>query len=277
MSRFGQYHVAEPWHHLSLLHRHDGTALREVAHEIPLGVLEQETFAAQGIDTAALVPGAPDVDALGNCVYNAGTAAVSCLGAAKYGAYLSALGIRAPETTDPELFADTKVGEEAAIVAYHRGTDLTGSTSTEWPPNDCGSSGVYLVQFLQSIGIVSSQRIAHGAQNIVSLLQSGPVLEGTPFFNAWMTPNSAGFVDGTGTATDLEAAIRSGVAGGHETLICAIERLSLSATGQVEPEGTVLRVRNSWSRSWGLTGDFLIHLSTLVALGNYADWRQLVA
>ena len=270
--RYGQFPVAEPLHHLTLIHRHRGETLKEVDHEPPLAVLEQENFSAQGIDTSSLGCGAPRVDALGNCVYNAGTAAVSCLGATRYTHYLHALTVPIPA----DLFADGKAGEEAAIVAYHLGTDLTGSTSTEWPPTDCGSSGVYLVNFLQRLGIVASQKIAHGAQDLVSLLQHGGVLQGGPFLNAWEEPGPGAMVDGDGSMATLEDQIRSGVAGGHETYISAIEKLSLSATGVVEPQGTVLRVRNSWGRGWGDHGSFRIHLSTLVALGSYFDWRQLV-
>ena len=273
----GRFHVAEPPHHLAFLHRHQGEPLREVMHDVPLAVLEQENFAAQGIDTSALVPGAPKVDALGNCVYNTGTAAVSTLGLPAYEKYLNVLGLWNMDGTQGEAFADAKLGEEAAIVAYHKGTDLTGDTSTEWPPTDCGSSGVYLAQFLQSLGVISGQKIAHGAQDLVSLLQTGVVAQGSPWFNSWFEPDANGFVDGNGTSSDLEAAIRSGVAGGHETLQRGIEKLTLTATDQVDPSGTIIRVRNSWGESFGDHGDYLIHLSTLVALGQYCDFRQFVA
>jgi hypothetical protein len=277
MPQYGQFPVPEPLHNLTLVHRHAGYQLHAVEHHIPLGVLEQENFAAQGIDTAALVPGAPRVDALGNCVFNAGTAAVSFLGLAIYEKYLDALGLWNMDGTQGEVFADTRLGEEAAIVAYHRATDLTGTTSTEWPPTDCGSSGVYLVQFLQSIGVITSQRTAHGAEDLVSLLQSTPVCVGGPFFNSWEEPGPLGMIDGNGTLSDLDAAIRSGVAGGHERLTFQVESIAFTASGQVDPEKTILVDRNSWGASWGDAGCYRVHLSTYVYLAQYMDFRALVA
>lgn len=272
---YGRYHVPEPLHHLSMMtHRWTGARLKPVMHDIPLAVLEQENFAAQGIDTSRLVHGAPKVDALGNCVLNAATEAVSCLGVTTYRRYLDKLGL---STISVDLMADSKLGEMAAILAYHGCTDQTADPAQEWPPTDCGSSGVFMVQYLKKLGIISDQRVAQGAQNLVSLLQSGVVAEGTPFFNMWEEPNRLGFVDGDGSQSALEDAISSGVAGGHETLIRGIDKLSLTETDAVEPQKTVLRVRNSWGKSWNDGGEFYIHLSTLEMLSNYCDFRALIA
>jgi hypothetical protein len=249
------------------LHIHKGAQLKEVDHEPPMGVLEQENFGAQGIDTSAVVPGAPKVDALGNCVLNAGAVALSAVMTAPN--YFQATGITS--------YADTVGGEKFAIRSYQGCTDQTGSPASEWPPTDCGSSGPYLVQYMKSLKLISGQQIAHGSQNLVSLLQSGCVLEGGPFLNAWEQPPASSIVDGNGSASQLEDQIKLGVAGGHETLITAIVRLRLTTTGVVIPEQTIVRVRNSWGATFGDKGSFYIHLSTLVALGSYYDFRQLVA
>lgn len=274
---FGQYNSPEPFENLALIHQHTGEELKVVDHEPPLAVLDQEDLFAQGIDTSALVPGAQKVDALGSCTANATTVAVSNLGFGLYQEYLRALGQDSYEN-EADLFANTLWGEQAAIVFYHRCTDQTGTPDQEWPPTDCGSSGPYIVEELKTLKVISGQQIASGAQNLVSLLQTSGVCEGGPFLNAWEeVTGSEAVVDGNGSAATLEDQIRQGVAGGHETYISAIEKLTLSATGQVEPEKTILRVRNSWSPSWGDHGSFRIHLSTLVALGSYFDFRALVA
>lgn len=266
---YGRYQVAEaPSALLSLHLHHEGIVLREVDHEPKNAVLDQGDLTAQGILCSQFIPGAGDPDALGSCTFNANTSALSnVLPKAEY-----------LKVTGAKSYEDTVGLEKFAIRSYHAGTDQTGQPAQEWPPTDCGSSGPFIVEYDQRNGWVSGQQIAHGAQNIVSLMQSGGLLMGSPFFNSWEEPDSGGFVDGNGTASDLQAAIRSGVAGGHETFPCAIEKLAVyTLTGLVIPQKTVLRVRNSWTAGWGDHGDYRIHLSTVVALGQYIDLRQLVA
>jgi hypothetical protein len=276
MSRYGRYQAPEPPSNLASLHIHDGTTpLREVDHEPKMAVLDQEDLLAQGIYVDTFIPGAQRVDALGSCTANATTVALSnVLTSAEFAVYVAQLG---RVLTDGDVYADTVGAERAAIGFYHATTDLTGDPGQEWPPTDCGSSGPYIVNELQRLKLIGGQRIAHGAQNIISLLQTGCVLLGSPFFFLWEEPDAAGFVDGKGTAADLQAAIQSGVAGGHETTIAAVEKLALTAAGQVIPQSTVLRVRNSWGPSFGDAGSFRIHLSTLVSLGGQCDFRAIFA
>jgi hypothetical protein len=171
---------------------------------------------------------------------------------------------------------DAVADEKFAIVEYHKVTTQTGDPATEWPPTDCGSTGLYVChQFMQQ-GFIHDFVTAQGATNLVSLLQRGTVIQGTPWFNAWMEPNSLGFVDGDGGIDDLMTAVKSGVAGGHETCITAVESLHLNVLGDVDADKTVVRVRNSWSPAWGDHGSFRLHLSTLDYLAAYVDFKQFV-
>lgn len=262
---YGRYQVAEPLSALASLHLHKGQPLKEVDHEPKNAVLDQSDLHAQGILCSTFIPGAGNPDALGSCTRNADTSALSNeLPEAEY-----------LKVTGASSYDDTVGLEKFAITTYHGTTDQTGDPSQEWPPTDCGSTGAYVFQYDHAKGWVRSQAIAHGPQNIVSLLQRNGILQGTPFFYSWEEPDARGFVDDDGTPEALQKAIQSGVAGGHETYISAIEKLVLSGTGTVIPEQTILRVRNSWSKSWGDNGSFHIHLSTLAMLGSHCDFRQI--
>jgi hypothetical protein len=267
-TKFGRYQVAESPMALLDTHIHDGaTLLKEVDWEPKNAVLDQEDLLKQGIRVSQFIPGATDVDALGSCTANANTSALAnLLDEADYLKYANA-----------SSYDDTVNLEKFAISFYHGCTDQTGDTGQEWPPTDCGSSGPYVVQWNIHNGYCGGAKIASGADNIVSLMQSGGLLVGQPFLNAWMQPDSNGFVDGNGSLSTLKAQIREGVAGGHETYVSAIEKLALHPTGHVDPSKTVLRVRNSWTKSWGDNGSYLIHLSTYIAFGANCDFRQLVA
>lgn len=266
-TKFGRYRVADPMR-LDRMHLHRGEHLREVDHEPPIPVLDQEDLIEQGIDTSALVPGALRVDALGSCTCNAGTASLAERYAAVHG--VDALPRIGLSTTDA-------VADEAyAIRLYHSVTDQTGDPAREWPPTDCGSNGLYVSTELEKQGLTCGHKTAHGIHNLVSLLQGGTVIMGAPWFKAWMEPDQLGFVDGSGGVEDLQWAIASGVAGGHETCITAVERLVVDATGRIDTAASHVRVRNSWSPAFGDRGSFRVHLSTLEMLGQYADFKQLM-
>lgn len=266
MPSYGRNHVVESPASLAALHFHDGSELKEVTHEPRCGVLDQEDLFAQGIYVSRIVVHAKDVDALGSCTANATMAAVSNL---------------VPEDefchfATASAYDDVVNIEEGAILFYSECTHQTGTPGAEWPPTDCGSSGPYVVSELERLGITKGAKIAHGPTSVVSLMQQGGLLLGSPWFMAWEQPDAGAFIDGDGSADALKSAIASGLAGGHETYQCAIEKLALLPSGQVDPFGTVLRARNSWSRSWGETGDYRVHLSTWTMLGAHCDFRMLV-
>jgi len=266
-TKFGRYQVAEPLR-LETLHFHRGEPLVEVNHEPPVPVLDQEDLIAQGIRTSELVPGAPDVDALGSCTCNAGTVSLAGHLAAKVG----------PQAvTDAGLsLTDAVANERFAIKLYHSVTYQTGDPAQEWPPTDCGSTGLYVCRELETQGLIKSHRSAHDVHGLVSLMQTGTVIMGSPWFNAWMEPDASGFVDGQGTIEDLQRALDSGVAGGHETCVSAVERVVWATQHKLDLEACVVRVRNSWGPRWGDHGSFRIHLSTLQRLAGYVDYKQFV-
>jgi len=270
-TKLGRYQVVED-PGLNRLHFHLGGALKKVDHEPKADVLDQEDLLAQGIDTATLVPGAAKVDALGSCTANATTVALSNLGDAAFFAQATAKLLGGGGVTS---YANTKSAEEFAILFYHNCTDQTGDPNTEYPPTDCGSSGPYVVEYAKSLGLIAGDTVAHGAQNIVSLMQTDGLIVGQPWLTAWMEPNAQGFIDGDGSMDNLDAQISQGVAGGHETYWSAIEKLVVTRAGRVDPTKTVIRFRNSWTKNWGDNGSGRVHLSTFMALGQYCDFRQL--
>ena len=272
----GRFHAPEPSSALLSLHIHDGRALKPVDHEPRVAVLDQEDLHAQGINCGAFIPGAGNPDALGSCTANTFIEALSNLmDDRRFSTVIANLGKTTP---DPDLgYRDTVAAERAAIGFYHACTDQTSSTVSEWPPSDVGSSGAYVYREALAQSLIGSQEVAHGLQNVCSLMQTGGCLLGMPWMNAWFEPDAHGFIDGDGTASDIQAGIRSGVAGGHEIFIAAVEKVVLTQTGHVIPEKTVLRCRNHWTGAWGDHGSFRLHGSLLVALGGYIDVRQFRA
>jgi hypothetical protein len=273
-TKFGQISVPEPLR-FDLLEFHDGSPLKEVTHAIPIPVLDQEDLHAQSIDVAKLIMGAQDADALGSCTCNTGTAHIAERWTAA-GRDVTGLTLSSGAGDITLSPSDARACEEFAIVLYHLVTDQTGDPAQEWPPTDCGSTGLYVCQQLISRGFAASYRSAASVNGALKLLQAGTVMMGGPWFNSWMNPNSNGFVDGDGSYAAVQAAMQSGVAGGHETLLRGIEHLAQAADGTIDLANTVLRVRNSWSTQFALSGDYLLHASTLGYLARHYDFKAVV-
>lgn len=260
-TKFGRVHKIEPLAAARLHFHREGGALAEVSHTVPIPVLDQEDLHKQGIDTSKVVKGAPKADALGSCTANATTASL----AERYAAAGKAL--------PPGLSASDAVADEVWAIKFYAAD--TSAAGNPWPPTDGGSTGLDCCKQLEREKLISSYKVPVGALGALSALQSGSVIQGTPFFYAWMQPDSEGFIDGDGSADALQAAIESGVAGGHETCQYAIPQLALSK-GKVDLAKTVIEVRNSWSATWGVKGSFYLHASTLDMLAQYVDFKQFV-
>lgn len=261
MSRYGRVHEPEPLSSLSRLHFHTGGALRAIAYDPTIPVLDQENLIAQGIDTSLLIPGARKVNALGSCVANATTAALSAL-LSPY--TLAQLG----------LTSDAADVEQFAITLYHGITSQPGSAA-EWPPTDHGTSGLAACTYLERQQVITGHHIAHDAQGIVSLMQHSGLIVGQPYLNVWEEPGPDHFIDGDGSVATLQEQLRRGVAGGHETYWAAVEQVGFDEHGRVDPFRTIIRFRQSWGLSWGDQGNAYAHLSSFVALGRWCDFRAL--
>ncbi len=271
-TKFGRRAIAEPFRPERFhLVRQDPAAFHTVDWESPIPVLDQEDLFAQGIDTATLIKGAQRVDALGSCVANAS--------AAHLGQVMQAAGeppvnatVMGRELSD----VSPVVSERWAICFYHLITDETGDPAQEWPPDDCGSNGYYAGTELETLGYIHSFLSPSSVLALVSVMQTASAMVGGPWFNSWMEPDALGFIDGNGSTEAIQAAIDSGVAGGHERQVAAIEHLVVDQAGHIDWQRSVVRERNSWSTAWADHGSHYVHLSTYMALGAQNDYKQFV-
>jgi hypothetical protein len=270
-TKFGRIAVAEPFRaERFTVVEASPTTFHTVDWESPIPVLDQEDLGAQGIDTSQLVKGAPRVDALGSCVANGS--------AAHLGQVLRAAGVALVNATvggQQLSLADAVASEKWAICFYNLITDETGDPAQEWPPNDCGSSGYYAATELEKLGYVKGFLSPPSVLALVQAMQTASAIVGGPWYNAWMEPGPDNFIDGDGSPAALQRAIGSGLAGGHERHVAALEHLVVDQMGHIDWQASVVRERNSWSRSWADNGSHYVHLSTYRALGSQQDYKQL--
>lgn len=278
-TKFGRYQVAEPPSKLASLHFHDeGTVLKEVDFSPKCSILDQEDLHAQGIDVSTFIPGGSSTtDAIGSCTAQTFVEwASQALTIDQFIVLVKTLtGVQLTANT---IYTDTKTLEMAAIVFYYRCTNQTGDPAQEWPPTDCGSTGLYVFDEGKALSIVASEKVASGALNMASLMQTGPLLGGIPFLNAWMNPLASDnyCIDGDGSTKTLREQIAEGVAGGHELLFPKIVQLAVP-NGVLDPFNTIIEFPNHWSSNWADQGRARVHLSTLAAFGSQADFRQFSA
>ena len=252
----GRHLVLDP-RSLAYRRRYTGDPIKPVEWTPKAPVLNQQDLTAQGIRTSQLFPGTQDVDALGSCTANAATALISVLHTA---ADLADIGL---DVTDPAA------AEAWAIGLYSDATHRDQWLEDAWPSVDCGSSGLGVAKALRSRGLIDQYGHATTAEELCMLLQAGPVLAGLPWYDAWFEPaGPAALLDDTPNWQN------SPVAGGHEVCITAIEDVSLSPDGALDYAGTILRVRNSWSTSYGDQGHFRMSLALYQAVRKDVDLVQ---
>lgn len=209
--------------------------IQPVDHPISIGILDQSDLHAQGIVAGDIVPGGGDPDALGSCTGNAGTYAAST----------------SPEITRRVAEYSAPLDERYAIGLYADATRADEILAQEWPPTDCGSSGLGVCKVMRSRGLIDSYEHATTAAGFAALLQDGAVLMGTPWFESWFSPDADGFVDHGDPGSWGE------IAGGHELCVVALESWDAD-----DPGKSVVRFVNSWTETWGVDGYGRMRLST---------------
>lgn len=251
----GRHLVLDP-RSLAYRRRYTGDPLHPVEWAPKIPVLNQQQLSAQGIRTSQLFEGVDDVDALGSCTGNAATALVSVLHDP------SALAAAGLDVADPAA------AEAWAIGLYSDATHRDQWHDSTWPVQDCGSSGLGVAKALRARGLVDQYGHATTGEELCALLQTGPVLMGMSWHSAFSDPGPGGFID----ADPMWAS--SPLEGGHEVCITALEDVVHDDAGELDYTRTVLRARNSWSRSWGDDGEFRFSLALYQALRSSVDLVQ---
>lgn len=188
---------------------------------------------------------------LGSCTGNAGTGALGTQ------PFFEAVGRAAlPAADDPAAL------EEFAVQLYSDATKVDAYPG-EYPPTDSGSSGLAICKVLRARGVIKGYRWARSPYGLLQLLQNGPVLQGMPWYNAFFTPDSGGYIDSD------PRWYSSGVAGGHEVEAIGVE------LDESDAYNSTIVYANSWGPNWGLGGRFKMRLRTYERMSGI-DLKQFV-
>lgn len=210
------------------------TTIKPVDHPSPIPILDQGQ--------------------LGSCTGNAGTRHVAQL----YGADYTKVAL-----DKHTLNGDASNDEQFAIALYHEATVKDGYPGV-YPPDDTGSSGLGVCKALKAAGLVSKYTWATTLRSFASMLQSGSVAIGMPWYEAFFSPDPHGFIDTPNWQS-------SQIAGGHEIYVRGIE-----AWDDHDPTKVVFTLDNSWNTSWGDHGSFRFRGSLYAALRSQIDIKQAV-
>jgi papain like protease len=190
-----------------------------------------------------------DQGSLGSCTGIAGTGALGTQ------PFFDAVGRKV--LTSPQ---DAQVCEEFAVQLYSDATQIDPFPGS-YPPDDTGSSGLAICQALRQRRTIAGYIWARTAPGFLTLLQSGPVLQGMDWYNAFFQPDSNGFIDADPNWKS------SGVAGGHEVEAIGVE------LDERDTFNSVITYANSWGAGWGDGGRFRMRLRTYEQL-NEVDLAQ---
>jgi hypothetical protein len=166
---------------------------------------------------------------LGSCTGNAATGALGT------GPLFDALA--------DKLKAGLSLDEPEAVKIYSLATTLD-PFSGAYPPDDTGSNGLSVAKACQQLGLISGYTHALSLSDLLSGLQTGPMIIGSNWYESMDSPDSSGLVTVSGS-----------VRGGHE-----YECLG------VDVEAKILHFANSWGTGWGQAGYFAYNYDSMTRL-----------
>lgn len=124
-------------------------------------------------------------------------------------------------------------------LAFYRGATSRDPFPGAYPPDDSGSSGLYVCQEMQAEGLITSYEWAFGFQHGLEAIGLSPLMQGTYWTEDMFNPEADGRVRPTGQD-----------AGGHEYTWVGIEYRSSR-----QPSTNRSWFLNSWGL-WGKSGYF---------------------
>lgn len=133
--------------------------------------------------------------------------------------------------------------ETFAVGVYSDATKVDGAPG-EYPPDDTGSSGLAAAKVLHHRGLIAGYRHAHTLDEVLSALQSGPVIAGVDWLQDMFTPAADGALTVTGA-----------IAGGHEFVL-----------DEIDIENERIWMQNSWGSKWGVHGRAYFTFTDFTAL-----------
>lgn len=119
-------------------------------------------------------------------------------------------------------------------------------TMDEWDGEDYEGTSVRAgCKAAQARGFIASYHWAESTEDIVqAVLEIGPVVVGTHWYEGMLEPDPGGFLH-----------LEGGVAGGHAYLLNGVNRTA-----------GAFRIKNSWGRAWGAQGHALLAIKDMASL-----------